>query len=118
MPTLPVTKPFSYEKWECDTLRWLDFKVVPMDPSRMDDCASMGRTWYLDAMASLVMGDKERLLKSTRLVCAAGVRDNGYWRERYLPQPDGTIRPAKAEKYCEYPAVLSRIVLGNRELFF
>lgn len=43
--------------------------------------------------------------------------EDGYWRERYIPQPDGAIQPIGAKKYCEYPAVLTRVVLGNPEIF-
>jgi hypothetical protein len=117
VPTMPITKPFSYEKWEINSLRWLKYKKVPMEAKIMHDASSMGRTWYLDAMASIVMQDWDRLFKSTQLVCAAAKSD-GYWRERYIPQADGTTAPAKARKYCEYPAVLVRVVLGNRKVFY
>ena len=58
----------------------------------------------------------DRLVESVRKVCRAAKAD-GYWRERYHPQPDGTVLPAGAQKYCEYAAVLVRVVFGNREVF-
>jgi len=32
-------------------------------------------------------------------------------------QPDGAVKPAGAEKYCEDAAVLVRVVLGNPSVF-
>jgi hypothetical protein len=108
MPTQTVTKPFSYESWENDP--------VPFEtPGPLNDVAAMGRAWFLDATACRRMGDHERLLESARRVSQAAV--NGYWRERYHPQRDGTVKPSGAEKYCEYPAVLARVVLGNPRVF-
>lgn len=109
MPTLTVTKPFSYETWEYH-------EQVPMEISPVLDVASMGRVWYLEALACARMNAHERLIDSTRRVCAAAKAD-GFWRERYLPQPDKTSTPARSAKYCEYPAVLLRVVLGNRDVF-
>lgn len=106
MPTLTVTKPFSYETWEYH-------EAVPMDVPPLNDVAAMGRAWYLEALACRRMGAHERLIEGTRRVCAAANADGGYWRERYQPQPDGSTLPARAAKYCEYPAVLLRVVLGN-----
>ena len=58
------------------------------------------------------MGGTKRLIESTRLVCRA-MSMNGYWRERYQVQPNGKVAPVGAERYCEYPAVLVRTVMGN-----
>ncbi|HTL67262.1 MAG TPA: hypothetical protein VL200_06350 [Lacunisphaera sp.] len=108
VPTQTVTQPTRYEAWEFnEPLPW---KVMPLK-----DVAAMGRVWYLEAMACVRMKDYERLRQTVRLVIRAA--DDGYWRERYLPQPDGTVRPIGAEKYCEYPAVLTRVVLGHPEIF-
>jgi hypothetical protein len=109
MPTLTVTKPFSYEEWE-------KHEPVPMAVPEQNDVASMGRVWFLEALACKRMNAHERLVESTRRVCAAAKSD-GCWRERYQPQADGTTLPARSEKYCEYPAVLLRVVLGNPEIF-
>jgi hypothetical protein len=35
----------------------------------------------------------------------------------YLPQPNGTVAPAGAQKYCESAAVLVRVVFANRDRF-
>ena len=108
VPTQTVTKPFTYEDWE-------DTEPVNLPIEHGNDAAAMGRAYYLEALACIKMHDKSRLLDCTRLVCKAA--ENGYWRERYHPQKDGTVKPAGAAKYCEYPAVLTRIVLGNESLF-
>jgi hypothetical protein len=108
MPTTTVTKPFSYEPWEADP--------VPFGiPSLTNDVAAMGRVWYLEAMACKRMGDDKRLHESTLRVCRAAI--DGYWRERYHPQADGGSKPGGGEKYCEYPSVLVRVVLGSPNVF-
>jgi len=109
MPTQTVTKPFTYEKWEYN-------EPVPLQVVPLNDVAAMGRAWYLEATACRRMHASERLVESVRRVCRAAKAD-GYWRERYHPRPDGTVTPAGAQKYCEYAAVLVRVVLGNREVF-
>ena len=109
MPTQSVTKPFSYEPWEHN-------EPVPFPVTPLQDVAAMGRVWFLEATACQRLRARERLVESVRLVCRAAGRD-GYWRERYHPQRDGTVSPVGAQKYCEYAAVLVRVVLGNREFF-
>ena len=108
IPTQTVTKPFTYEDWE-------DTEPVDLPIEHGNDVAAMGRAYYLEALACIKMHDKPRLLKATHLVSQAA--ENGFWRERYHPQKDGTVKPAGAMKYCEYPAVLTRIVLGNESYF-
>ncbi len=110
MPTQPVTKPFAYEKWEYN-------EPVPFQVSPVHDVAAMGRVWYVEATACGRMHARERLVESVRKVCRAAKAD-GYWRERYHPQPNGTVVPAGAQKYCEYAAILVRVVFGNREIFW
>ena len=105
MPTQLVTKPFAYEKWEIS--RSAD---CPGDP--LNDVAAMGRVWYLEALACRRMNARPRLVDSVRKVCRAAKGD-GYWRERYHPKPDGSLAPDGSQKYCEYAAVLARVVLGN-----
>jgi hypothetical protein len=109
MPTLTVTKPFAYEGWEQNF-----GPPCPVPP--LNDVAAMGRAWYLEAMACKRMKAHDRLIESVRKVCKAAKAD-GYWRERYHPQKDGTATAAGAQKYCEYPAVLVRVVLGTPEVF-
>ena len=92
MPTGIATLPETYEVWEFSY------------PDRMD-LAAMGRVWYLECQARARMGDGQGLVDSIRKVCQVG-RDGGYyWRERYN-QTGGF----GAQKYCEYPANLIRVV--------
>ncbi|MHB8637731.1 MAG: twin-arginine translocation signal domain-containing protein [Fimbriimonadaceae bacterium] len=108
VPTQTVTNPFAYQAWENDP--------VPFGlPSLTNDVAAMGRVWYLEALACERMGAHDRLVESARLVSLAA--KDGFWRERYHPNADGTVTPAGAEKYCEYAAVLARIVLANSKIF-
>ncbi|MDD2764232.1 MAG: hypothetical protein PHE83_09700 [Opitutaceae bacterium] len=110
MPTMTVTKPFSYEQWEYSEPLSFEMTMAPLN-----DVAAMGRVWHLEAKACQRMQATERLVETARLVCRAAA--GGYWRERYHPQPDGTVVPAGAQKYCEYAAVLTRVVLGNPAVF-
>jgi hypothetical protein len=92
MPTGIATHPETYEKWEFT------------HDDRMD-LAAMGRAWYLEAWARAGMGDGPGLVDTIQRVCKAGRKDGYYWRERY--NEEGGYG---AEKYCEYPANLIRIV--------
>lgn len=109
MPTQLVTKPFSYEKWEYN-------EEVPFTVPPLQDVAAMGRVWYLEATACARMGETKRLRESVVKVSRAA-KPEGFWRERYHPHPDGTVSADGAQKYCEYAAVLARVVLANRKLF-
>ena len=111
MPTQTVSKPLAYEKWEYEE-KW-PFGI----PSPLHDVAAMGRTWYLESVACQRMNAHDRLADAARKVSKAAKAD-GYWRERYHAKPDGTVESGGAEKYCEYAAVLTRVVLGNRDVFF
>ncbi|MGH9663918.1 MAG: hypothetical protein ACRD9L_05810 [Bryobacteraceae bacterium] len=92
IPTGIVTEPDAYESWEFTY------------PDRMD-VAAMGRVWYLECQARARMRDADGLIASIRTVCQVG-RDGGYyWRERY-----GLKGGYGAQKYCEYPANLIRVV--------
>jgi hypothetical protein len=110
MPTQTVTRPFNYEEWELNEP--LSFSSsLP----RLNDVAAMGRVWYLEAMACRRMRAQERLVETARKVCE--MASDGYWRERYHPNADGSVTPGGAQKYCEYAAVLVRVVLGNPAAF-
>ncbi|MGA2864413.1 MAG: hypothetical protein ABSF95_07985 [Verrucomicrobiota bacterium] len=109
MPTQTVTKPFTYQPWEHN-------EPVPFPVQPLQDVAAMGRAWYLEATACQRLQARQRLLDSARKVCRAAKTD-GYWRERYHPQPNGTVSPAGVQKYCEYPAVLVRVVFKNPTAF-
>jgi hypothetical protein len=108
IPTLTVSKPFAYESWEQNF-----GPPCPVPP--LNDVAAMGRAWYLEAMACKRMKAHDRLIQSVQKVCNAN--KDGFWRERYHPQKDGTVTADGAAKYCEYPAVLTRVVLGMPEVF-
>jgi len=108
MPTQVVTKPFSYEQWEIRKS-----PDCPGDP--VNDVAAMGRVWHLEAMACRRMKARARLADSVRKVSRAA--KDGYWRERYHVKPDGTVSADGSLKYCEYAAVLARVVFANRALF-
>ena len=92
MPTGITTKPDSYEEWEYEY------------PDNQD-LASMGRVWYLEALARTRMKDAEGLIESIRIVCKEGKNHDYYWRERY-----NSAGGYGAEKYNEYPANLIRII--------
>ncbi len=109
MPTTTVINPTTYEDWEHE-------KVPFAAMSNTNDVAAMGRSWYVEALACKRMGDRKRLLESARAVSLAA--DHGYWRERYHPLPGNKVQPDGSEKYCEYPAVLIRVVYGNPDVFF
>jgi hypothetical protein len=97
MPTAIATRPETYEAWEFT------------HPDR-HDLAAMGRVWYLEAWARAEMQDARGLWEGLRKVSEVG-RASGYsWRERYHPDGKGGMQPAGAERYCEYPANLIRIV--------
>ncbi|MDD5708295.1 MAG: hypothetical protein PHR35_20445 [Kiritimatiellae bacterium] len=111
MPTQLVTGPGTYADWELPES--LPFPIH----NPLHDAAAMGRVWWLEAQACLRMGDLDRLRESVRLVCARGLRDGGWWFERYHMQPGGSVKPAGPKGYCEYAAILARIVFGHPELF-
>jgi len=77
----------------------------------------MGRVWYLEALACLKMGEKERVYESVKKVCLMGKKHDWFWYERYHPLHVWDVYPAGPKGYCEYAAILARIVLGNPELF-
>lgn len=92
MPTGIATLPLTYEKWESTY-------------DDVMDLAAMGRVWYIEATARAAMNDARGLTETIRRVCREG-RENGYWwRERYNDKGG-----YGAEKYCEYPANLIRII--------
>jgi hypothetical protein len=92
MPTGMVTHPEKYADWEFTTHEHYDL-------------AAMGRIWYLEAWARARRGDGRGLVDSIRRVCKEGREHGYYWRERYNEKGG-----YGAEKYCEYPANLIRVV--------
>jgi hypothetical protein len=50
-------------------------------------------------------------------VCEAGKKTDWFWYERYHATEGNTVKPVGQYRYCEYPAVLVRVVLGNPKVF-
>jgi hypothetical protein len=111
MPTHLVTKPATYEKWEFQEP--LPFPYA----GYTHDVAAMGRVWYLEALACLRMGASQRLRESVVKVCEMGRKNNWIWYERYHAAPGNSVKPGGHGMYCEYPAILLRVVLGNPNVF-
>jgi hypothetical protein len=92
MPTGISTQPLTYEGWESTY-------------DDVMDLAAMGRVWYTESWARFNMHDARGLIETIRRVCKKGCENGYYWRERY--NENGGYG---AEKYCEYPANLIRII--------
>lgn len=112
MPTQIVSRPYLVREWELGA----DVGFVP-DRGKVYDMAAMGRVFYLDMLASAAMEDWDRLRRGVALVCRRGLQDGGYWRERYTMLMDGRAVGYGPDRYCEYPAILVRSVLGNPDIF-
>ena len=110
LPTHVVTKPDRYEAWELSEP--LPFRYTKFT----QDVAAMGRVWYLEALACLAMKDDRRLRASVVKVCETGKKTEWFWHERYHADGDA-VKPAGVFRYCEYPAILVRVVLGNPGIF-
>ena len=111
MPTQIVTKPGAYQPWEYP-------EPLPFPYSNyMFDIAAMGRVWYLEVLACMRMHDHRRLREGVVKVCEMGQKHGWYWHERYRAAENNTVKPDGGFKYCEYPAILVRAVLGNPEVF-
>ncbi|UVI29442.1 hypothetical protein [Paenibacillus spongiae] len=113
MPSQTVAVHYLFQAWELHER--LPFEGRNMGP--LHDVSAMGRVWYLEALACLRMNDTERLMTSIRLVCQMGERHDWFWHERYQPMQTWDVQPTGAYKYCEYAAILVRLVLSNPELF-
>ena len=111
LPTYLVTNPGTYENWELPEP--LPFAYT----AYTQDVAAMGRVWYLESLACMEMRDFQRLRESVVKVCAMGKKYDWYWHERYHAAEGNTVKPVGAYRYCEYPAVLVRVVLGNPKVF-
>lgn len=112
MPTQLVSKPFTYQEWEFPEPLSFERSKGPLY-----DVAAMGRVWFLEAMACLKMGETERLRDSVLKVCRMGERYGWLWYERYHPLQVLDVYPAGPKGYCEYAAILVRIVLENQGVF-
>ncbi len=58
-----------------------------------------------------------RLREAVVKICRAGLDNGGFWHERYHPLQSRKVGTTGPRGYCEYPAVLTRIVLGNPAVF-
>lgn len=112
MPTQIVTKPYAYREWELEEP--LPFERII---GFLYDVAAMGRVWYLNALACLKMGENEKVCESVHKVCLMGKRYDWLWYERYHPLQVWDVYPSGPKGYCEYAAILARIVLSNLDLF-
>lgn len=115
MPTQNVSRPFVYQEWEFyQSHEDVGFKV-PVGP--LYDVAAMGRVWFLEAQACLRRGETKRVRDAAVKVARAGLKNDGFWHERYHPTQTQAVNATGPKGYCEYPAVFTRIVLGNRDVF-
>ncbi len=111
MPTQAVTKPYTYRDWEFG-------RPVPFETNGpIYDMAAIGRIWFVEMNACLAMGDYERVKQAVKLVCKMGLKHDGFWFERYHMLQNRIVSPAGPKGYCEYPAIIARLVLGNMDLF-
>lgn len=111
MPTQAVTKPYTYREWE------LPRPVNFVCNGPIYDMAAIGRIFYVEMSACRKMGEADRIRKAVGLVCKRGLSDGGWWYERYHMLQDRSVHAAGPKGYCEYPAVLTRVVLSDPELF-
>jgi len=111
MPTQLVTKPFTYQAWEFTEPLPFEFHDYT------NDVAAMGRVWYLQTLAYLRLQEYKRLRESVVKVCQMGQKEGGLWHERYHPGKGDAVKPGGVYGYCEYPAILTRTVLGNPAIF-
>jgi hypothetical protein len=86
--------------------------------------AAIGSVWFAELNACLKMREYDRIRESVKLVCQMGLAHDGSWSERYHLSEDGKAFPVNSVKtdstpvgHCEYPAILTRFVLGHMELF-
>ncbi|QYM79532.1 hypothetical protein K0B96_02635 [Horticoccus luteus] len=115
MPTQTVSKPFVYQEWEF----YQSHEDVGFKPAvgPLYDVAAMGRVWFLEALACLRRGETKRVREGALRVARAGLKNDGYWQERYHPLQINEVHACGPKGYCEYAAVFTRVVLGNRGLF-
>ena len=114
MPTQVVTMPFLYREWE------LGKPLAFYKGSPLYDVSAIGRVFFVEANACLAVKDYDRLREAVKLVCQRGIADGGAWYERYHMVHafhEDTVTHCGPRGYCEYPAILARIVLGNPEIF-
>jgi hypothetical protein len=115
MPTQTVSKPFTYQEWEFfESHEDVGFKLAV---GQLYDVAAMGRVWFLEWQACARRGETRRLRESVVKVCQMGLKDGGFWHERYHPLQVARVDRTGPRGYGEYPAILVRAVLGNPAVF-
>ena len=115
MPTQTVSKPFTYQEWEFFQSHEDVGFAVPVGP--LYDVAAMGRVWFLEWQACVKRDETQRALASAVKVGRAGLANGGFWHERYHPLQVPRVDSTGPKGYCEYPAILVRLVLGHPEIF-
>ena len=115
MPTQTVSKPFTYQEWEFFASHEDVGFAIPVGP--LYDVAAMGRVWFLEWQACVKRGETRRLRESVVKVCQMGLKDGGFWHERYHPLQVPRVDWTGPRGYGEYPAILVRAVLGNPAVF-
>lgn len=111
MPTQAVSMPYTYRTWEFGR------KVGFETNGPIYDMGAIGRIWNVELLACMAMKDYKRIKESVKLVCRMGNKNDGFWHERYHMLQNKQVFAAGPKGYCEYAAILVRIVLGNIELF-
>ena len=115
MPTQTVSKPFTYQEWEFFASH--EDVGFAIGVGQLYDVAAMGRVWFLEWQACAKRGEVKRLRESVVRVCQAGLKDGGFWHERYHPLQVPRVDFTGPKGYGEYPAILVRAVLGNPAVF-
>ena len=115
MPTQTVSKPFTYQEWEFFSSHEDVGFAIPV--GQLYDAAAMGRVWFLEWQACAKRGETKRLRESVVKVCQMGLKDGGFWHERYHPLQVARVDWTGPRGYGEYPAILVRAVLGNPAVF-
>jgi hypothetical protein len=111
LPTHLVTKPDAYQKWEF---------AEPLPFAYADythDVSAMGRVWYLESLACMRVRDHHRLRQSVLKVCEIGKKYDWFWYERYRAGKGDALQTVGHYRYCEYPAILIRVLLTNPAVF-
>ncbi|MDB6093255.1 MAG: hypothetical protein JWM32_817 [Verrucomicrobia bacterium] len=115
MPTQTVSKPFTYQEWEFFSSHEDVGFEIPV--GQLYDVAAMGRVWFLEWQACAKRGETKRLRESVVKVCQMGLKDGGFWHERYHPLQVPRVDRTGPRGYGEYPAILVRAVYSNPALF-
>ena len=111
MPTQLVTKPFTYEKWESTSRCRCHRRPAQRRGRDGAGLVSGGHGLPADESPRAPGGFGAQSVPGRRKTAAIGA-------SAIILKPDGTVSPDGSQKYCEYAAVLVRVVFGNREAFY